>query len=246
MSVPNLRDIGGILVSDGRHVKSGFLLRSAALAGATNEGLTQLRNGGLAHVVDLRTQAEITSRPDPHIPGVSNHHMDVYGDTSAMGVTELSDAVGDVAAAQAGMISAYRNMIILPSAHRAYRRFLDLALRNEPLLFHCTEGKDRTGWGATLLLTLLSASPEQIEADYLRSNLGLIEQNAQFKAQLMGATPPPNPAVLDIYLNVAPNYLKAALDEAAARFASLKGYVNEALGFDDKAIAELRRIYLAD
>ena len=39
-----------------------------------------------------------------------------------------------------------------------------------PALFHCTTGKDRTGWAAAALLTLLDVPKETVMEDYLRSN----------------------------------------------------------------------------
>ena len=246
MEIPNFRDIGGIVVADGRRIRSGLLLRSAALAGAKSDGLDRLQAGGLAHVVDLRTDQEISDRPDPHMEGVAEHHMDVFGPTKAQGVADLSDLAIDTSQALTSMLSAYRNMVALPSAHEAYRQFLGLALRGEPLLFHCTEGKDRTGWGANLLLTLLTASEDQIQADYLQSNTGLIEQNAAFRKQITATTPDISPAVMDIYLGVEPAYLQAARDEADRRFGSLQGYITEALGFDAASVTELRRVYLTD
>lgn len=246
VDIPNFRDIGGIAVADGRRIRSGILLRSAALAGATPAGLERLREGGLTHVVDLRTDEEISTRPDPHLEGVTQHHLDVYGTTKAEGVANLSDLATNTSLAMASMLSAYRNMVALPSAHKAYRRFLELALRGEPLVFHCTEGKDRTGWGANLLLTLLTASEDEIQADYLQSNTGLIEQNAAFRKQIIASTPDISRAVMDIYLGVEPAYLQAARDEADRRFGSLLGYITEALGFDAASVKELRRVYLTD
>jgi len=39
-----------------------------------------------------------------------------------------------------------------------------------PVSFQCTAGKDRTGWGAAVLLLLLGVPYETVEADYLESN----------------------------------------------------------------------------
>lgn len=37
-------------------------------------------------------------------------------------------------------------------------------------LFHCTAGKDRTGFGAFLLLHVLAVAPTTIKEDYLATN----------------------------------------------------------------------------
>ncbi len=67
---------------------------------------------------------------------------------------------------------AYRQFITLSSAQIAYKElFLSLGDQNQlPALFHCTMGKDRTGWAAAALLSLLGVPKEVVIEDYLRSN----------------------------------------------------------------------------
>ena len=42
--------------------------------------------------------------------------------------------------------------------------------RRAPQLFHCTAGKDRTGWASALLLHVAGVATDVIEADYLITN----------------------------------------------------------------------------
>src|SRR5690606_41310918 len=66
----------------------------------------------------------------------------------------------------------YRNLVRLDSAREAYGRlFGELARIEEPVLFHCTAGKDRTGWAAAALLTLLRRSEEHTSELQSRENL---------------------------------------------------------------------------
>ncbi len=53
-----------------------------------------------------------------------------------------------------------------------------------PALFHCTYGKDRTGFGAALVLELMRVPWEKIEQDYLLSNFGVTDGTLE---QLRGA-----------------------------------------------------------
>ncbi len=59
--------------------------------------------------------------------------------------------------AEALFIEVYKEFIRLPSANTSYRQlFVELSdSAAMPALFHCTTGKDRTGWAAAALLTLL-------------------------------------------------------------------------------------------
>ena len=67
------------------------------------------------------------------------------------------------------MIDGYRAYV---SAHAGvYARFLRLLAESDaPVVFHCSAGKDRTGFGAALLLAALGVPKAGIEADFLRTN----------------------------------------------------------------------------
>ena len=45
--------------------------------------------------------------------------------------------------------------------------FYKMSCQSDPVLIHCLEGKDRTGFAATLLLALAQASPQEIIDDYM-------------------------------------------------------------------------------
>ena len=56
-------------------------------------------------------------------------------------------------------------------SNEAYKlMFKKLLNRDVPLLIHCTQGKDRTGIGAILVLLALGVNEKQIIYDYLLSN----------------------------------------------------------------------------
>ena len=64
--LPNTRDLGGLPSVDGRFVKRARLLRSGALARATERDLKVLADEfDLRTVVDLRTEEERREHPDP-------------------------------------------------------------------------------------------------------------------------------------------------------------------------------------
>lgn len=66
-------------------------------------------------------------------------------------------------------------MIESEPAQKAYRKFFDVLLENtvdgESVIFHCTAGKDRTGFGALLALSALGVPLNTIKKDYLLTNI---------------------------------------------------------------------------
>ena len=67
-----------------------------------------------------------------------------------------------------------REHLALVTQFRAdWQRFFKLLAERSvyPLLFHCSAGRDRTGVGAAMLLSMLGVGRDLIVADFLESNL---------------------------------------------------------------------------
>ena len=85
----------------------------------------------------------------------------------------LKQKLADGDDAEDQMKKVYRHFVESPHARKQYRHFFDLVLENAEAgatLFHCTAGKDRTGFGAFLLLSLLEVDQSTIKQDYLATN----------------------------------------------------------------------------
>ena len=69
------------------------------------------------------------------------------------------------------MHEAYRDFIRLDSANAAYREFATgVANGQGAIAFHCTAGKDRTGWGAAMLQLFVGVDTDAVVAHYLESS----------------------------------------------------------------------------
>jgi len=135
----------------------------------------------------------------------------------------------------------------LPSAKDAYTR-LFASLQATPegakkgaVVYHCSAGKDRTGWATAVLLTALGVPRETVMADYLASNGYLVEKNRA----MFSAMPPQQAAKLEPVFTVRAAYLNAAFDEVDKRYGSFDRYLKEGLGLDAVALARLRARFLA-
>ncbi|MFD9820278.1 tyrosine-protein phosphatase [Streptomyces violascens] len=120
---------------------------------------------------------------------------------------------------------------------------LTSALPPGPLLFHCTAGKDRTGWAATVILTLLGADEATVEREYLSVNPAVRQA---FAPLIEGFTAQGgDPEIALAIIGVVPEYLAAALEEVATKYGSMEKYVREGLGVPDDAVARLRERLVA-
>ncbi|GLW70291.1 protein-tyrosine-phosphatase [Kitasatospora phosalacinea] len=227
-SAPNFRDLGGYRTADGRWVELGRVYRSDDLSELTDQDLAKLHRLGIRTVLDLRTPAEQQAAPDRLPAGARSVSANVLG-TADTGQFDVSSPQAAVDA----MIAGERTMVSADSARAAYAQLLDAAAGRGAVLFHCTAGKDRTGWGAAALLTALGVPQETVRADYLASNTYRARANAAVLAQL----PPARQAVYRPLLEVRPEYLAAGFDEVEARYGGFDAYLED-LGVDAR---QLRR-----
>ncbi|WP_074852072.1 tyrosine-protein phosphatase [Gordonia westfalica] len=256
-TVPNLRDLGGWATADGRRVRSGLVFRSTELHRLAGDDLTKFDALGITAVFDLRTVAERSAAPDPDLPGVAEVPLDVLADSSTAMPARLNEVVADPAAvAEASevlgggkaaelMEGTYRQIVSLPSAHAAYHRlFTALAEPAQPgaALFHCTTGKDRTGWAAATFLTVLGVGRDEVFDDYLLTNDELIPALHPVFAAFQAAGGDPD--VLKPVLGVQRNYLEGAFEEMTAQFGDIEGYFRDGLGLDPAVPEQLRKRYL--
>jgi protein-tyrosine phosphatase len=252
-SVPNLRDMGGYKTTDGATVASGLVYRSNQLYNISESDMLLLAKLNLKNDFDLRTSAERNSQPDELPAGVNNIWLDVMADLPTSGPANLNALLSDPIKANAELgngkaeemfKTAYRHCISLPSALASYRE-LFLALGNEnqlPALFHCATGKDRTGWAAAALLTLLDVPMEAIKADYLRSNDYILPMYDTLIQRFVADGG--SPSIPLAILGVKEEYLDAAFDEMQTKYGSIENYFSEGLGISAEQQASMRSLYL--
>lgn len=251
--VANARDLGGLPAGDGA-VKRGLVYRSATLAFVSDGAVPSLAALGIDTVYDLRTAEEVSAAPDK-LPAATRHvSLDVLADSSTSVAATLGDFSSDPKAFAAGLAggraerlfeNSYRDFVRLPSALRAYRMFylgLVDSTRQGAALFHCTTGKDRTGWAAASLLTLLGVSQEDVERDYLQTNTDLLPslESVFRRAESQGVE---RAALLPV-LGVRESYLDAAFQQVREQFGDIDGYATRGLGLTAHDLRLLRERFL--
>ncbi len=252
-SIPNLRDVGGYVTRDGYVVRSGAAYRSNQLNPISPDDMKKLAALGLKNDFDLRAAEEREAKPDQLPAGVKNVWLNVLADARDTNPAEVEEMLRNPRAANAALgegkgaakfMDAYRQFITLPSAKTAFGRlFVELSEENQlPSLFHCTTGKDRSGWAAAALLSLLGVPEEKVYEDYLRSNEYILPAYKQaidgFVAQ--GG----DPSIPQDLLGVKTEYLKAAFDEVNALYGSIEAYFEKGLEIDKAGQQQLRDRFL--
>ncbi len=249
----NARDLGGYLAVDGRALRHGVALRSDGLNHVTAEDLGPLGALGLRRVVDLRSMAEVREVGLDRLPGgVALHHMPLMATDFDIYLT-IRDALADPSPqrqrvllgdgrAAAMMTGLYRWFVTDALARERYAALLRLlaAPDGPPLLFHCSAGKDRTGWAAALLLTALGVERETVLVDYLLTNERSAPVVARALDDLRTRGLMHEPELLLPVFRADGGYLDAAFAEVEAGWGGFDAFWREGLGLDDDVLAGLR------
>ncbi|MFD4259204.1 tyrosine-protein phosphatase [Streptomyces sp. NPDC058534] len=247
----NVRDLGGYRTDRGRHVRHGRVFRADALNKLTDADVATLSELGLRTVVDFRVPPEVERDGADRLPegltvtSRSVNDLGLYG--RIMAAIGSKDPVRQQEMLGGGkaerlMRDIYRSFVTTPESRRQFAETLrDIAYhKRSPLLYHCTSGKDRTGWMSYLLLRAVGVPSDTAEQDYLLSNDIRAEADRRTREGLKQAGYMENPELLLPLQEVRRSYLAAALDQAEDDYGSFHGYLTEGLGLDKPTLAKLR------
>lgn len=249
----NVRDLGGIAV-DGGTVRNRLLLRGGNLFACTPRDAGILRDEyGLSLIVDLRTSSERDEKPDVRVPDAENMHMPLF-DESTVGITRERSfsAIGELAKIAEyipDLEDLYRLMVSAECRDRlalAVRTVMSAVVEGRTVLFHCTEGKDRTGLLAAILLSMLGASREAILADYLFTNtVNTRKANRYYRlVRLLNRDKAAAEKMHAVFLARA-EYLDAALDSIDENWGGMAPFVEQGLDVDSACLDAFKEAAIA-
>jgi len=168
----NFRDMGGLKTTDGKTLKWGKLYRSGKLSKLSRGDMRYFAELGILRDVDFRSTFEQARDLDQIPQGIDYDHKPI-----AVGGNDIQKQVKDYLKGKIE-IDLFQFMLEIYSAlpieyAKTYREWLHQMISDEealPQLFHCSAGKDRTGFGAALIMKILNVPDEIIMEEYLLSN----------------------------------------------------------------------------
>ncbi|MEV0989401.1 tyrosine-protein phosphatase [Streptomyces sp. NPDC049949] len=247
----NVRDLGGYRTWTGGQVRQGLVYRSDALGKLTPADVTALSGLGLGKVVDFRIPMELQYDGADRLPAGLTATSRPVSDLGLYGTLLGAISSGDPATqeqmlgggrAEAYMRDIYRTFVTSPENRAQFATTLrEIADGGRgPLLYHCTSGKDRTGWMSYVLLRALAVPESTATGDYLASNTFRAAYDAQVRAGLKQSGRMQNPDLLIPLQEVRQDYLDAATAQMAADYGGFYGYLTDGLGLDLRTLARLQ------
>lgn len=246
----NARDLGGYSTHDGRSVKWGMLFRTDSLASLDEADLEYVGQLQLAEVTDFRSDSERASAPDrlpQQSPPISYRTLAI--NNPAMDVKALGEKVFSGQLSQEELLALLdrKNYIEDPAISRMWGQWLaSLAEPGKlPHLYHCTAGKDRTGFASAIILLTLGVPEDQVMEDFLLSNHYLqarIEQGVSAIQAQPGSNADAD--VLRQVLGVSRSSLQGALEAMKEQYGSVDAYIEQGLGIDQATRKKLQSLLL--
>ena len=247
IGAPNFRDLGGIPSADGRRIKPRMIYRSGEFSSLSDEDLETLRGLGIGVICDLRNETERDARPNRWPNGSSVELLPVEKGIS----TNEEDMWRYIREnpTEGGVLKAIHNgQRMLPGLMaRPLGLILGRLLEGgSPLVFHCTAGRDRTGFISACVLRALGVPQNEVAADYMRSAhyMSLDDMAAKLAPvleMLVGADVPR--LVVDAMNTLTPSRLEQAFVWVTEEFGSLDAYL-ASVGIESAEVSRLRDLLL--
>ncbi|MGG7101821.1 tyrosine-protein phosphatase [Rhodococcus sp. 24CO] len=240
VGIDNFRDVAGTgsgySGSFGQHVNKGVFYRANAIT-PKGADMAALESLGLTKVYDLRTAAEIADKPDVLPAGVAYENIPVL----AGDIYQMAFQIKSPEEARSLMQDANRSFVTGAAERAGFTQLLTaLAETDGPQVFHCTAGKDRTGWASMLLLSIAGVDRATIMSDYLLTNEYSTESIKATLAYISSVAGPAVATNMEPLLGVEAGYIEAGLDQVESSYGTIDRYLTEGLGLSLSTIGALK------
>ncbi|MDQ1171369.1 protein-tyrosine phosphatase [Microbacterium proteolyticum] len=224
----NFRDTGG-LPAGGARTRTGVLYRSGNLVAVDDDGMQALRRLGIRRVIDLRDETEVAHAPSR----LDDLAVEVQHEPLFLG------SVASFFARDVSLDELYA-AIVDDSADRVVAVVRGI-LSAQPVLVHCTVGKDRTGVTVAIALAAAGVDRDAVVADYARTeDLLPAERNAAVLRAIRSMHPGAVHAEALATRSPAP-VMRALLDRLDREHGSPAEYLR-AHGLTDDEVRRLREV----
>jgi protein-tyrosine phosphatase len=256
VGAPNARDLGGLVNAAGRRVRAGVLYRSGALGRLSGDDVAALGARGIGWVIDLRDRSEISAAPPDRLPAGNTpkvRHVPVFDPAhpvftyvSAVLMGNDVTAVAEVESSPEAMLAIYRWFVADPNARTGFATAVRMIgdAGGDPVLFHCSAGKDRTGWLTAVLLEMLGVDRDVVVADYLATNDYSRATHLKIMEAMRARGRLVDPDRLLPVFEARHEYLMAAYAETERRYGGMDGYIRDGLGITGDEASAIRKTLL--
>lgn len=248
---PNFRDLGGYPTRCGRTVRFGKLFRSGVLSELSSSDLDTFHRLNIATICDFRRHEEVerdpTRLPDKSPPRIV--HVPIDPGSRGSFFEQLAENE-TIASTNQPFDMAHFMVDINRAFALEHQDSFKLMLNeiaelddSEGLLFHCSAGKDRTGFGAALILACLNVDRETIIEDYLLTAKYFkpdSESKRLTKKYAHYGFADVDPQIIRPMLEVRPEYIGEAFRAIDEHYESIESYLESVYELSSKDLDTFR------
>lgn len=247
--VHNFRDIGGIVTKDNRVVNWGRFYRADALARVDDKEFEAFNNLGITKVYDLRSDHEVSQAPNNLPSGVNNIAFPIFNQVNAEYFKDMERKfkTGDFTVDDADQILVDTNKDFASIYKERFAELMELILQDDtPIVYHCSAGKDRTGFTTALILSVLNVDRQTILDEYEMTNYytqDSMDENIEKMASLATGGNTLDKEALRSLMGVKRLFLQAAFDTIDQNYGSMDNFIKQELNISDAQRKELIQKY---
>ena len=245
----NFRDLGGLKTQDDRYVNWGRFYRSDALNVLLSSEFNYIDGLDIKRVFDLRSDFEIKSAQDNLPKNIAYEHFPIFADNDSGMLQGLQEKMskGSLTKADAEQLlmdtyKSFANEDAIKFNKLLHEIFIEY---DYPSVFHCTAGKDRTGFTAAMILSILNVDRKTILEEYEMTNFytqSKIEDLMKNVSKL-GYGDKIEPAAIEAIMSVNKKYLEASFKIIDSKYGGIDAFIKNQLGFSDEERSELIQKY---
>lgn len=237
--VENFRRIDGYTTLGGKKVKPNMLYRSAKLDKLDDEGIKTLDMIGVRTIVDFRDDVEVEKHPTRYTKASIVHIPIINGDIKHHLAHFIEEATQEDATKL--MCKLYKELVT--DCGEQYARFFNLLLNpaHYPILFHCTAGKDRTGFAAATLMSLLDVNFSDVIDNYMQTNGELKSYNGD---ERISQLPENLQQILTVMMSADRRFIETSFETISNYYGSIQTYFSDGLGISLEQQRTLKQLLL--
>lgn len=214
----NARDAGGYPLAGGGWLPEGRLYRSDALSALTQNDRDEFERLGIRTVIDLRDAREAEGAPDiVDRQNVRYERIPIFEDRLfERDLTNFPTLLGQY------------QIVMDEHVHQLIRVLSIMSdVSDQPVLVHCTAGKDRTGLVLALTHAIVGLAPNIILEDYGASEQILNDEFEEKVRELYKKVALPTAILGDNPRHAPPAYLERTLEVIHASHGSISVFLEQ-------------------
>ncbi|MGX6979967.1 tyrosine-protein phosphatase [Vagococcus elongatus] len=244
-TLTNFRDIGGYETQSGRKIKKNLMFRSGEISRLSKKDHQAFeKDFGIQTIFDFRGEDEKLKSPNDSFERVQTVNLDICKDSNGNSAS-MEDLIQGKTDPDSYMKDLYKDFIFTDSSRQGYRTFLEhVSELDSPFIFHCFAGKDRTGFGAALLLSIMGVSKSNIYHDYLLTNRLRQKANERILSEMKKNGLNSNELeMVRTMMEVKPAYLDVSFKEIEENYGNVSRFIKDGLDVPKDVVDKIKFQY---